>query len=117
MLKGGFAQIREGLMNLDFDKVKTGLISMTEGFKSMAKSAFESLKTIKGALIATGIGALVVALGTIYAYWDDIKGLVDGLTPELKKQNDLANENLKTQQDKLNAISGQENILKLQGKN
>jgi len=116
MLKGGFSQIREGLMNLDFDKVKTGIISMTEGFKSMGKSALESLKTIKGALIATGIGVFLVALGTIYAYWDDIKGVVDGLTPELKKQNDLANENLKTQQDKLNAISGQENILKLQGK-
>jgi hypothetical protein len=116
MLKGGFAQIREGLMNLDFDKVKTGLISMTAGFQSMGKSALESLKTIRGALIATGIGALVVALGVIYAYWDNIKGVVDGLTPELKKQNDLANENLKTQQDKLNAISGQENILKLQGK-
>ena len=116
MLKQGFGQVREGLMNLDFDKVKTGLISMTAGFQSMGKSALESLKTIRGALIATGIGALVVALGTIYAYWDDIKGVVDGLTPELKKQNDLANENLKTQQDKLNAISGQENILKLQGK-
>ena len=116
MLKGGFAQIREGLMTLDFDKVKTGLISMTAGFQSMGKSALESLKTIRGALIATGIGALVVALGVIYAYWDNIKGVVDGLTPELKKQNDLANENLKTQQDKLNAISGQENILKLQGK-
>jgi hypothetical protein len=114
MLKQGFGQVREGLMNLDFDKVKTGIISMTEGFKSMGKSALESLKTIRGALIATGIGALVVALGVIYAYWDNIKGVVDGLTPELKKQNDLANENLKTQQDKLSAISGQENILKLQ---
>ena len=116
MLKGGFAQIREGLMNLDFDKVKTGIISMTEGFKSMGKSALESLKTIKGALIATGIGAFLVALGTIYAYWDDIKGVVDGLTPELKKQNELANENLKLQQDKYDAILLSENSLKLQGK-
>jgi hypothetical protein len=59
---------------------------MTEGFKSMGKSALESLKTIKGALIATGIGVFLVALGTIYAYWDDIKGVVDGITPELKKR-------------------------------
>lgn len=116
MLKQGFSQVRDGLMNLDFDKVKTGLTAMSSGFVSMGKSAIASLQGIKGAIIATGIGILVVALGTIYAYWDDIKGVVDGLTPELKKQNDLANENLKTQQDKLNAISGQENILKLQGK-
>ena len=116
MLKQGFGQIREGLMNLDFDKVKTGIISMTEGFNSMGKSALESLKTIKGALIATGIGVFLVALGTIYAYWDDIKGVVDGLTPELKKQNELANENLKLQQDKYDAILLSENSLKLQGK-
>ena len=116
MLKGGFAQVEEGLMNLDFDKVKTGLVSMVEGFKSMGSQAMAAFKGIKGAIAATGIGLLVIALGAIYAYWDDIKGVVDGLTPELKKQNDLANENLKTQQDKLNAISGQENILKLQGK-
>ena len=116
MLKQGFGQVREGLMNLDFDKVKTGLTAMSTGFMSMGKAAMTSLQGIKGAIAATGIGLLVIALGTIYAYWDDIKGLVDGLTPELKKQNELANENLKTQQDKLNAISGQENILKLQGK-
>ena len=116
MLKQGFGQVREGLMNLDFDKVKTGLTAMSSGFVSMGKAAMTSLQGIKGAIAATGIGLLVIALGTIYAYWDDIKGVVDGLTPELKKQNDLANENLKTQQDKLNAISGQENILKLQGK-
>jgi hypothetical protein len=116
MLKGGFGQVREGLMNLDFDKVKTGLTAMSSGFVSMGKAAMTSLQGIKGAIAATGIGLLVIALGVIYAYWDDIKGVVDGLTPEQKKQNDLANENLKTQQDKLNAISGQENILKLQGK-
>lgn len=116
MLKQGFGQVREGLMNLDFDKVKTGLTAMSSGFMSMGKAAMASLQGVKGAIAATGIGLLVIALGTIYAYWDDIKGVVDGLTPELKKQNDLANENLKTQQDKLNAISGQENILKLQGK-
>ena len=116
MLKQGFGQVREGLMNLDFDKVKTGITAMSTGFMSMGKAAMTSLQGIKGAIIATGIGALVIALGTIYAYWDDIKGVVDGLTPELKKQNEIASQNLKTQQDKLNAISGQENILKLQGK-
>ena len=116
MLKQGFGQVREGLMNLDFDKVKTGITAMSSGFMSMGKAAISSLQGIKGAIAATGIGVLVIALGLIYTYWDDIKGVVDGLTPELKKQNELANENLKTQQDKLSAISGQENILKLQGK-
>lgn len=116
MLKQGFGQVREGLMNLDFDKVKTGLTAMSSGFVSMGKSALTSLTTIKGAIIATGIGALVVALGVIYAYWDDIKGIVDGVTPEMKKQNQLANENLKIQQEKYDSLLLSENSLKVQGK-
>jgi hypothetical protein len=116
MLKQGFGQIREGLMNLDFDKVKIGLTGMGSGFTSMAKTAKAAFTGIKGAIAATGIGLLVIALGTIYAYWDDIKGVVSGLTSEQKRLNAEAEKNVKIAQDNLDLISQQENILKLQGK-
>ena len=116
MLKQGFGQVREGLMNLDFDKVKTGLTAMSSGFVSMGKAAMTSLQGIKGAIAATGIGLLVIALGAIYAYWDDIKGLVDGLTPELKKQNELAAERVKLADKALQDATLEENSLRLQGK-
>jgi hypothetical protein len=116
MLKQGFDQIREGLMNLDFDKVKVGLTGMGAGFASMAKTAKAAFTGIKGAIAATGIGLLVIALGTIYAYWDDIKGVVSGVTSEQKKLNAEAEKNVKIAQDNLDLISEQENILKLQGK-
>jgi hypothetical protein len=116
MLKQGFGQIREGLMNLDFDKVKIGLTGMGAGFTSMAKTAKAAFTGIKGAIAATGIGLLVIALGTIYAYWDDIKGVVSGLTSEQKRLNTEAEKNVKIAQDNLDIISQQENILKLQGK-
>jgi hypothetical protein len=116
MLKQGFGQIREGLMNLDFDKVKVGLTGMGAGFTSMAKTAKAAFTGIKGAIAATGIGLLVIALGTIYAYWDDIKGVVSGLTSEQKRLNAEAEKNVKIAQDNLDIISQQENILKLQGK-
>jgi hypothetical protein len=116
MLKQGFGQIREGLMNLDFDKVKVGLTGMGAGFTSMAKTAKAAFTGIKGAIAATGIGLLVIALGTIYAYWDDIKGVVSGVTSEQKKLNKEAEKNVKIAQDNLDIISQQENILKLQGK-
>jgi len=116
MLKQGFGQVREGLMNLDFDKVKTGLTAMSSGFVSMGKAAMRSLQGIKGAIAATGIGLLVIALGLIYAYWDDIKGLVDGLTPELKKQNELAAERVKLADKALEDAQLEENSLRLQGK-
>ena len=116
MLKGGFAQVQEGLMNLDFDKVKMGLTAMSSGFVSMGRSAMTALQGIKGAIAATGIGLLVIALGVIYAYWDDIKGLVDGLTPELKKQNELAAERVKLADKTLQNAQLEENSLRLQGK-
>ena len=116
MLKGGFAQVQEGLMNLDFDKVKMGLTAMSSGFVSMGRSAMTALQGIKGAIAATGIGLLVIALGVIYAYWDDIKGLVDGLTPELKKQNELAAERVKLADKALQDATLEENALRLQGK-
>jgi hypothetical protein len=116
MLKQGFGQIREGLMNLDFDKVKTGLIGMGSGFTSMGQQAKAAFTGIKGAIAATGIGLLVIAIGTIYAYWDDIKGVVSGLTTEQKRLNAEAEKNVKIAQDNLDIISQQENILKLQGK-
>ena len=116
MLKQGFGQVREGLMNLDFDKVKTGITAMSTGFMSMGKSAMTALQGIKGAIAATGIGLLVIALGAIYAYWDDIKGLVDGLTPELKKKNELAAERVKLADKALEDAQLEENALRLQGK-
>jgi len=116
MLKQGFGQISEGLMNLDFDKVKAGLTGMGAGFTSMGQQAKAAFTGIKGAIAATGIGLLVIALGTIYAYWDDIKGVVNGLTTEQKRLNAEAEKNVKIAQDNLDIISQQENILKLQGK-
>jgi hypothetical protein len=116
MLKQGFGQIREGLMNLDFDKVKVGLTGMGAGFTSMAKTAKAALTGIKAAIGATGIGLLLIAVGAIYAYWDDIKGVVSGLTTEQKRLNAEAEKNVKIAQDNLDIISQQENILKLQGK-
>jgi hypothetical protein len=73
-------------------------------------------KVLRVALVSTGIGALVVAVGALVAYWDDIKGAISGATVELTKNKDLAEQNAKAQQEALDAISLQENSLKLQGK-
>jgi hypothetical protein len=87
-----------------------------QGFVMFGQGAKTALSGVKGALLATGIGAFIVALGLIIAYWDDIKGAVSGVSAEQKKLNEDSAANLQTQQDKLTAISAQENTLKLQGK-
>ena len=87
-----------------------------DSFKQMKVVAVDAFKGIKAAIGSTGIGLLVIALGTIVAYWDDIKTAVNGVSEEQKKLNETSKENLKTQEDKLTAIDGQTNQLRLQGK-
>jgi hypothetical protein len=85
-------------------------------FKVMGATAKLSLNGIRGALAATGIGLLVVALGTIVAYWDDIKGAVSGVTPELQNNLDLATQNAEQSKHEADNFKYQENSLRLQGK-
>lgn len=94
---------------LDFkDKVKGGITAV----KGLSKS-FKGLKT---AILASGVGAIVVALGLVVAYWDDIKELVSGVSREQKDLLALQEEQAELAQQQLDAISQTENILKLQGK-
>jgi len=92
------------------------ILEAKDGFKNLKSVAIDAFKGIKTAIGSTGIGLLVVALGTIYAYWDDIKEAVGGVSDEQSKLNQASADNLKIQQQKLDAIGSQDNILKLQGK-
>ena len=49
------------------DKQTGGLISGTKAFKTSLKGVVKGLKTMRGAVIATGLGALVVILGSLIA--------------------------------------------------
>ena len=96
-----------------------GLSAITEAqvsFKNLKTVAVDAFKGIKTAIGSTGIGLLVIALGAIYAYWDDIKGAVNGVSAEQEKLNAKTKSNLDVEKDKLKNIGAQENILKLQGK-
>lgn len=109
------------------DEATGGLASRVKnvgsGLKAMGKSAVSSFKgAVAGAnamgkaLIATGIGAIVVALGLIVAYWDDIKGLVSGVSSDQKQLLANTEAEVAARQQALDATSAQENSLKLAGK-
>jgi len=87
-----------------------------EQLKISFKGLTAGVNGFKKALITTGIGALVVAVGTLVAYWDDIMGLVGGVSSEQKELNAATQKDLETNKEKLDAIDGQSNQLKLQGK-
>jgi hypothetical protein len=130
----GFQAFEGGLalLGVESDKVQEALLrvqsvmALTQGINGVmqAKDAFTqlgtvartALKGIKTELIATGIGALVVALGTIVAYWDDIKALVGGVNEETQKNLELTQTKLTKSERELEVFEKQENQLRLQGK-
>jgi hypothetical protein len=93
-----------------------GLREGSVAFKALGTSAKAALNGIKTGIAATGIGVLLVALGAVVAYWDDIKEAVNGVSSEQEDLNSLAQTNLEAEQNKLDTIGNQDNILKLQGK-
>ena len=118
----GFEKIRKmGLKDSAFLtsllSVKTKVLTGVQKAYSLAVgTSTKAMKGLKTALLATGVGAIIVALGTIMAYWDDIKGAVSGLSSEQKKRNkDLEKEKELTQAN-LDNIDATENTLRLAGK-
>ena len=114
-------ELETGLRELgaDFDIVEKGTKKVGKGVKDIGKSSYifqelnkltgglagnvvdvynglikvvGGLNLTKAALISTGIGAFVVILGTMVAYWDEIVESITGVNEELEKQKQLTNE-------------------------
>lgn len=96
-------------------KVKDLAGAVKDGIAGL-KGLSKTLKGVRTALLTTGVGALVIALGTIIAYWKDIKGLISGVSVEQQKTLEQQKEAVALSQARADAISDQENTLKLQGK-
>jgi len=107
------AQVEEALL-----KVQSAM-AVADGVRGF-REAIPSIKAfgsaMKAAIGSTGIGLLVVALGALAASWDSIKSAVSGVSDEQAKLNAKTDANVLAQQKKYDTISGQDNILKLQGK-
>lgn len=93
-----------------------GLGEARDSFKQLKAVAIDAFKGIKTAIGSTGIGLLVVALGALYTYWDDIKELVGGVSEEQKKLNAQVDQQVALENEKLDELNSQDNILKSQGK-
>jgi hypothetical protein len=90
----------------------------TKGLKAIGISAKVSaggMKILKVAIASTGIGLLVVAIGTIAAYWDDIKGALTGVSSEMRDQLASATATKDAAIANMEATEGSVNQLKLAG--
>lgn len=91
------------------------ITNVKAGFGAFVTSAKAGLTGIKGAVAATGLGLLLIAVGTLVAYWDEIKAAVSGVSQEQAKLNALADANVASENKKLEALNSSDNILRLQG--
>jgi hypothetical protein len=94
----------------------SGVFGAIDSFKLLGAQASAAFAKIRAGISSTGIGALVIALALIVAYWDDIVGAVSGVSAEQTKLNEKAQKQLDIEKKKQESISDQDNVLKLQGK-
>lgn len=92
------------------------LLESRESFKTLGKQAADAFKAIRTGIGSTGIGLLVIALGTIVMYWDDIKEAVSGVSEEQKDNLATMEEASSVSQKQLDATLANEETLKRQGK-
>jgi hypothetical protein len=78
--------------------------------------ATKSFKLFNKAMSASVIGAIITAVATLAAYWEDIKEALRFTSKEQKNQLKTSQELFAAEEGKLNAIDGQENILRKSGK-
>ena len=76
----------------------------------------KSFKGLKAAMLASGIGAIVVAVAAIAANWSKIQEAVSGVAGEQKKLLKDQEKAAELSQQNFDRTSQTENILKLQGK-
>lgn len=105
-----------GGIGTKFKNVKQGLAALKTGFITSFKAGVQGAGALQKALVATGIGALVVAVGLLVAYWDDIVGFINGASSEQKQLLAETEKTAQAQQEALDAIAMQENTMRLQGK-
>lgn len=114
----------------EFEKKAASAIAVAVGLKDISEGARQLLPAFKAAgdgaklfgittrkaLIATGIGAFVVAIGTVIAYWDDITAAIDGSSQSAEDLNRELNNTKELSEGTYGVLESQKALLEGQGK-
>jgi hypothetical protein len=85
-------------------------------FSKSVDTTSKSFKFLRGAIIATGIGALVLLVVELIANFDKIKNAINGVDDASKELQETTKATTELNKKNLETLNNQENILKLQGK-
>jgi len=99
--------------------ITSGMMAIKEAipvWQSMGVAAKTALAGIRTGVLATGIGALVIAVGSLVAFWDDIKIAISGAGAEQEKLAKNAKKKVEADKTALTVYEKQWELLKAQGK-
>ena len=108
----GFAEGGKQIVSA-LDRQTGGLASK---FVAVGKAAKLSGKAMKTALISSGIGLAVVAVGLLVEYWDEIGEALGFINKDLENQAIQINKSIEASDIKLASLKNQQTILELQDK-
>ena len=96
-IMGGLNQVAETFSSTNIK----GLKSLGTGFKTLVTTVKGASTAMKAALISTGIGALVVAVGLLISNWDKLKNLLGSgkINRALEDTYNLAKENTRVSEE------------------
>jgi hypothetical protein len=90
-----------------------GIFEAKDSFEQLGAVIEDTFKGLKGALLASGIGAFVVLLGTVVAYWEDIEKAVFGANDAQDAYNETLDEYKKGATDAITSTQKVESAFKM----
>ena len=81
-----------------------GLEDAGRAFTQLKTVAVDAFNAIKGAIGGLGIGALVIALGAVVIYWEDIKNALFKVNKEQEIYNSLQAETIKNSSQEISSL-------------
>lgn len=99
------------------DRLTGGLASQIRDAAEASKLFNISLKGTRAALIATGVGAFVVALGAVVVYWEEIVDFVTQVNAKLERQIELINIKVEAITAEVGLLEKQIKLEELRGNN
>ena len=115
LIKRGVITAKNKVITLAMAGAQKVLVGTTKLLGIAANTSSKGFKALKVAIASTGIGLIVVALGTMAAYWDDIVSFMGFGTSEAEKQLELTTAKKDAALEELSSIEGSTNQMKLQG--
>lgn len=123
MMGNAIGDVGSKIMSLDFEGAseaadKLVQLSQNISFGDAVQGVSDlgkALGKMGKALLTNPLFLLIAAIGTIAYYWDDILAAVSRVSDEQERLNRAAEANVKAAQASLEAVSAQENILRLSG--